>query len=95
MDRALTHSLLTNLALSVYNATDVRADDVRAVREEAQRALPDLDPSLVEDLLISAISVVNVPDLDIDAVTRLWGAAALRDAAPRLIAVLNGIYIGP
>lgn len=94
MDRALTHGLLTNLALSVRNAADVRAD-VRAVRDEAKRALPDLDPDLVEDLLISAVCVVNVPDLDIDAVTGLWGAAALCDAAPRLIAVLNEISNGP
>ena len=93
MDRALTHDLLANLALSVHDATDVRAN-VRAVRDEAKQALLDLDPDLVEDLLISAVCMVNVPDLDIDAVSALWSAAALRDAAPRLIAVLNEISGG-
>ena len=90
MDRALTRCVLAQVALSVHNATDVRTN-IREVRDEAQRALPDLDPSLVEDLLITAVTTAEP---DVDAVTRLWGAAALQDAAPRLIAVLDELSHG-
>lgn len=88
METDPTQRLLTSLSLSLHNATDLRLD-IRHVRSHVQQKLPDLDPELVEDLLVSAACKMTEVAFDVDALTRLWGDAVLQAAAPRLIKVLD------
>lgn len=90
IDHVLTHLLLTSVALSLHDAIDL-VTDVRDVRAKAHDALPDVDPALVEDLLISAVAKVTGAGLDVEALTAQWGAAALHHAAPRLVAALDAV----
>lgn len=90
IDNALTHILLTSVAISLHQVTDSFAD-IRDVRTQAQDALPDVDPALVEDLLISAMAKV-AGGVDVDALNRLWGAPRLHEVAPRLVEVLDEIF---
>lgn len=93
-DRCLDQSHLTVLALALHDATD-KVTDIRAVREGVQRALEDVDPALVEDLLVSAAAKVTGVDPNIGALTRQWGSSTLTEAAPRLAAALIAVSVGP
>ncbi|MFC7723616.1 hypothetical protein ACFQW6_00765 [Nocardioides sp. GCM10028917] len=93
MEPSVAQSLLTNLALSVHDAADA-GSDVRAVRDELKRALPDVDPDLVEDLLIFAFAHLVGVDVNLGAVDRTWGAAAAREAALRLTEIADELSNG-
>lgn len=93
-DRTHIHDLLTPLALSLHDATEL-ISDIREVRDRAARALHDLDEALVEDLLIFAAARLAAADVDVDALARQWSEAVLRSAALRLVESLNAISDKP
>ena len=92
MDFAATNDSLARLALSVHGASDVHPG-IRALRDAAQQALPDIDPDLVEDLLISALSQLTGAASGVDALIRIWGSATTRGAAARVAEVLDMLAI--
>ena len=89
-DHFLTQVHLTSLALSLHYAADTVAD-IRAVRARVQREVADLDPHLVEDLLISALAKSTGVDPGVPQLVGRWGEMALTDAAPRIRDVLDRV----
>lgn len=92
MDFAATNNSLARLALSVHNASDAHPV-IRALRDAARQALPDIDPDLVEDLLICALTQLTGVQGDEDALNRIWGCATARDAAARVGEVLDRLSV--
>lgn len=92
MELAATNGSLARLALSVHNASDAHPG-LRTLRDAAQEALPDIDPDLVEDLFICALTQLTGTANGVDALIRIWGSATTRGAAARVAEVLDQLSV--
>lgn len=92
MNFAATNRSLGRLALSVHTASDAHPG-IRALRDAAQQALPDIDPDLVEDLLICALTELTGVEGGANALNRIWGSAATSGAAARVAEVLDTLSV--